>query len=80
MSTSTVKSLEAFHHYCLKKIQFLPVTTRSAMCQNLLGVVSLLTKIDNRKLMFFHKITSLLEGSLSKQIFKEYYIYINTEL
>ena len=56
MSTSTVKSVEVFHHYCLKKIQFLPVTAWSAMCETLLGVGTLLTEIDKRKLMFFHNI------------------------
>ena len=69
MSMSALQSAEVFHHYCLKKIQFLPKNTRSAMCQTLLGVGSLLSEIDKRKLMFFHKITLLSEDSLSKQIF-----------
>ena len=53
MSMSALQSAEVFHHYCLNKIQFLPKNTRSAMCQTLLGVGSLLSEIDKRKLMFF---------------------------
>ena len=72
MSTSTLKSIEVFHHYCLKKIQFLPKTTRSAMCQTLLGVGSLLSEVDKRKIMFsikLHFIRGLFnEADLSKKI------------
>ena len=52
-----------------EKDTFFTKNTRSTMCQTLLGVGSLLSEIDKRKLMFFHKITLLSEDSLSKQIF-----------
>ena len=69
MSSSSMKAIEVFHRYCIKKIQHLPVTTRTAMCQTLLGVGSLIGDVDKRKLMFFHKILSLPERALTKQIF-----------
>ena len=69
MTQTKMKEIEVFHHFCLKKIQYLPTNTRSAMCQSLLGVGSLVGEIDKRKLLFFHKITNLPDTSLTKKIF-----------
>ena len=69
MTQTKMKEIEVFHHYCLKKILYLPTNTRSVMCQSLLGVGSLVGEIDKRKLLFFHKITNLPDTSLTKKIF-----------
>ena len=69
MSLSSMKAIEVFHRYCIKKFQHLPVTIRTAMCQTLLGVGSLIGDVDKKKLMFFHRILSLPERALTKQIF-----------
>ena len=51
-SSSSMKAIEVIHQYCIKKIQHLPVTTRTAMCQTLLGVGSLIGDVDKRKHVF----------------------------
>lgn len=41
LTQTKIKDIEKFHHYCLKKIQYLPGNTRSVMCESLLGVCPL---------------------------------------
>lgn len=69
MTQSNKKDIDVFHHYCIKKLQYLPVQTRSAMCESLLGLGSLTAEIEIRKLLFFHKITTMQEICITKQIF-----------
>ena len=70
MTQTKMKEIVVYHHYCLKKMLYLPTNTRSVMFQSLLGVGSLVREIDKRKLFFFfHKITNLTDTSLSKKIF-----------
>lgn len=69
LTQTNIKEIEKFHHYCLKKIQYLPVHTRSAMTEALLGLGSLNSEIEKRKLLFFHKISKMTETCMTKKIF-----------
>lgn len=52
LSVANFKRLETIHHYCLKKIQGLPMRTRSDKVLSLVGCYSLSTIIEKKKLSF----------------------------
>ena len=52
MTDTVHKKLEVAHHFCLKRAQGLPFTTRSDMVLGLVGATSLHAYIDSQKLLF----------------------------
>ena len=61
--------LEATHHFWLKRIQNLPVRTRSDMAIGLLGFTSLSAYIDLQKLLFMGSLCRLQSTDVASQVF-----------
>ena len=78
MTASDFNELEKFQHYCVKKIQCLPMKTRSYMSESLIGLSNISFEIDKRKLFFLERLIRLPENSASKQIFiRRLFAYLN---
>ena len=52
ITVSDMRHLETTHHFCLKRIQNLPRSTRSDMVKGMLGCTSIQTYIDMHTLLF----------------------------
>lgn len=59
LKNSDISILDKFQHFIVKYILNLKVTTRSDMCQSLLGLHPILTYIDKRKLSFLQKLCNM---------------------
>lgn len=78
MTASDFNELEKFQHYCVKKMQCLPIQTRSYMCESLIGIPKISLEIDKRKLFFLERLIRMPENSASKQIFiRRLFTYLN---
>ena len=62
----------------MKKIQCLPMKTRSYMCESLIGLSNISFEMDKRRLFFLERFIRLPEKSASKQIFiRMLFAYLN---
>lgn len=61
--------LNKFQHFVTKDIQGMKISTRSDMCESMIGLHPIISEIDKRKLVFFGKLCKLDTNSLSKNIF-----------
>ena len=61
--------LESTHHFCLKRIQNLPMQTRSDMVIGLLGFTTLTAYIDLQKLYFLGSLCRLKSTDLASKVF-----------
>ena len=64
-----MSAISRFKHKAVKRLQGLPVHTRSDMAESMVGLNRLPSKIEYRKLLFLHKIISLPAGSVSRDFF-----------
>lgn len=64
-----IVTLSRFQHFVIKNILNLPITTRSDMCQSLMGIYTIDAYIDKCKLMFLRKLCTMDINSLSRKIF-----------
>ena len=56
MRLTDISKINQFQHYAVKLIQNLRHSTRSDMCESLVGLRKLSTEVDKRKLLFFQKL------------------------
>jgi len=64
-----VNSISTFQHFELKKLQGLPMRTRSDMVENMLNVKPLTAEISKRKLLFLNKLLTLSQNTIAKELF-----------
>lgn len=69
LSESDASILNRTQHGIVKRIQGLPIRTRSDMCEALVGVNRISSEIEIRKLMFLHTILSLPVHAITSQLF-----------
>ena len=80
LTQTNISAISRFQHYAVKRIQGLPITTRSDMAESMVGINRLPSKIKYRKLMFLHKLMSLPSGSVSRDIFiKKLILFVNNQ-
>ena len=73
-----VNKLSKTQHSIVKQIQGFTTSTRSDMCESLLGQQRIISEIDKRKLSFLHTISSLPNSSTAKRIFnRRLYLFHN---
>lgn len=64
----------------MKDIEGIKMSTRSDMCESILGIYPIISDIDERKLSFFGKLCNLDTDSLTKHIFlSRLYDFINND-
>lgn len=61
--------LNKFQHFIVKDIQGLKTSTRSDMCESLVGLRPITSEIDKKKLLFFEKLCNFSHDILVKKIF-----------
>ena len=64
-----ILEIQKLQHLIVKKIQGFNMYVRSDMCESMVGLYRLTAEIDRRKMLFLHKLCTLLSKSLTKQIF-----------
>ena len=69
MTHTDLLTLNRLQHLIAKSIQGFHIRTRSDMSESMLGLLRLSAEVDKRKLQFLHKILSLPNRQLCKQIF-----------
>ena len=69
ITKSNIAHLEATHHFCLKRLQSLPLRTRSDMVKGLLGFTSLEAYIDLQKLLFMGTLCRLKPRDVTYKLF-----------
>ena len=69
MTKRDVQKLETFQHYAVKLILNLQTSTRSDMCESLVGLYRIIAVIDKRKLNFLQCLINCKATSIPKQIF-----------
>ena len=74
MTKTDITTLNRLQHFVAKTIQGFHKRTRSDMCESMLGLFRLSSEVDKRKLQFLHKILSLPNHTISKQIFIMKYV------
>ena len=78
LSTTEINEIDKFQRYIVKRVQGLPVRTRTDMCESMLGLHPLSSEITIRKLLFLHKIISLPGDSICQMIFlRKLYLYLS---
>lgn len=78
ISQSDVANLNKFQHLIAKKIQGFPIRTRSDIAESMLGLFRITSLIDKQKLVFLHKILSMPNFCITKDIFlRKYVLYLN---
>ena len=78
LSTTEINKIDKFQRYIVKRVQGLPVRTRTDMCESMLGLHPLSSEITIRKLLFLHKIISLPSDSICQMIFlRKLYLYLS---
>ena len=75
MSLSDKSILLRTQHDIVKKLQGFPTRTRSDICESMVGLTTIETEIEIRKLLFLHTILNLPSEALSRQIFMRRYSY-----
>jgi len=63
-----VNSISTFQHFALKKLQGLPMRTRSDMVESMLDIKPLKAEISKRKLLFLHKLFTPSQNTVSKKV------------
>lgn len=77
LSPSCLRSINRFQHFVVKKVQGLPSSTRSDMCEAMIGLHKLNCDISVKKLLFLHKILSLDTKSVCRNVFlRRYYSFV----
>lgn len=69
VSQSSLLQLERSHRMCAKSMQHLPLSTSTDICLRALGLFSIETEIDIKKLQFFGQLCNLPNQYVSKQFF-----------
>lgn len=69
LKQTDLQVLNKFQHFVIKDIQGLKISTRSDMCESMLGLHPIVSEIDKRKLAFFGKLCKLDINCLTKNIF-----------
>ena len=69
LKSSDIDQMNRTQHYIVKSIQDFPKLTRSDMCESMLGLNRLSSQVDDRKMRFVHKISTLPQSSITRQIF-----------
>ena len=69
MSASDILQLERAHRFCVKFIKNLPIYTRTDIALSALGIPSIESEIDYKKLQFFAQLCRLPCRYVAKQIF-----------
>ena len=69
LKTTDVDQINRTQHYIVKSIQQFPKLTRSDMSESMLGLNRLSSQVEDRKLRFVHKISTLNTNSITRQIF-----------
>jgi hypothetical protein len=64
-----MRHMEATHHFCLKRMQSLPLRTRSDMVKGLLGYTSIEAYIDQQKLNFLGSICRMKSSDVVMKVF-----------
>lgn len=78
MRNSEILEIERFQRYIVKRIQGLPIRTRTDMCEPMLGLYPISCDILIRKLMFLYKLLSLPTDSISQLIFlRKLFLYMS---
>ena len=72
MTQNDINIINRLQHFIVKTIQGFPIRTRSDICESMLGLNRLSSEVENRKLMFLHKILNMSsQDSLFKKIYYE---------
>jgi len=74
MTNTDMTNLNRLQHFMVKVIQGFHTRTRSDMCESMLGLYRLSAEVDKRKLLFLHRLLSLPNQTVSKQIFVVKYL------
>ena len=61
--------LDTFQHFIVKTVQNFSRSTRSDMCESMLGIFRISSEIERRKLLFFNRLCNLDYDTLTKQLF-----------
>ena len=69
MTVKNIQILNKFQHFIVKRILDLKTSTRSDMCQSIVGLHPIVSYIDKRKLFFLQKLCTLDDKYLTKKIF-----------
>ena len=69
LKQTDLQVLQKFQHFVIKDIQDLKTSTRSDMCESMLGMHPITCEIGKRKLLFFGKVCKLDCNYLTKAIF-----------
>jgi hypothetical protein len=67
LSESCIDTINRFQHFTVKQIQGFRRSTRSDMCESMVGLHKLHCDVIIRKLMFLHKLLSLDSNCISKK-------------
>lgn len=69
LKSKDIQMLNQFQHFIVKRILDLKTSTRSDMCQSIVGLHPITSVIDKKKLYFLQKLCSLNDNYLTKRIF-----------
>lgn len=69
LKSNDIAALNRFQHFIVKRILDLKTSTRSDMCQSILGLHTITSSIETKKLYFLQKLCSLDDNFLTKKIF-----------
>ena len=75
LTNSDTVSLSRIQHDIVKKIQGLPIRTRSDICEPMVGISRISSEVEKRKLMFLHSLLRLPINALPLQIFIRRYVH-----
>ena len=62
ITNADMSAISRFQHKAVKRLQGLPMHTRSDMAESMVGLNRLPSRIESRKLQFLHKIITLPAG------------------
>jgi len=71
ITNADMSAISQFHNKAVKRLQCLPIHTRSDMAESMVGLNRLPSRIESRKLQFLHKSITLPAGSVSRDIIYE---------
>ena len=79
LSQNCINKVDRFQHFIVKQIQGFKRSTRSDMCESMLGLHKLHCDITIRKFMFLYKLLTLDSKTISRNIFlRRFYSYLST--
>ena len=69
LTKTDMQMLERSHRFCLKLMQGLQCRTKTVIALGLLGMYSLESEVDSKKLILFGQLCNLNTGSRVKDVF-----------